>query len=569
MAGSSGKQTRSQQLRQNMINMMYLVFIAMLALQISKEVLATLGIVSEDLEKSTAQLEMVIDESYNDIFGNSNQEYYKIPSEELPKLKEITNDYFDFLQKLKDSLIKTDENEYQIDVEYIDDQGNEKISKRTDYQVMDKSNYLDETFFINNGVTSKGQEFIDYFKEFSTKVESVLDSITNRDARTVQSNYNFDNALASLSQRFEYPEDDKVVNRDGIKEDWIYYNYEKFPLVASLTKITKIQSDIRNVEYEILNSLIQKTQKRKLDLGGSDTLLEVKGSAYYTNSTADPAVLVGRTDPNFKPDIIDLKIDGVPLKESERKVENGKIILNKRFSKPGIKKITGFLIFEENNKVDSLAVDREFFVINKPNQAIVSPVNMQVFYVGLRNEIAVAFPGIADLTSIRVDGGKNGSIIRTGSKYFAAPNAGVETMDVIVSGKANDQVITSLVNFRVEAEPPGKASVVSRSGGIETIFTNTERIPKSSLINGRIQGEKAPGMLYDYSVSIKKFEVTVGNFTTKTVVGNRIRDLAAAQADVESAGPGTAVNFTILEATKQDGDLVTPTTVDKFSVTIK
>ncbi len=549
--------------------MMYLVFIAMLALQISKEVLATLGIVSEDLEKSTAQLQMVIDESYDDIFGNSNQEYYKIPSEELPKLKEITNDYFDFLQKLKDSLIKTDENEYQIDVEYIDDQGNEKISQRTDYQVMDKSNYLDETFFINDGVTSKGQEFIDYFKEFSTKVESVLDSITNRDARTVQSNYNFDNALASLSQRFEYPEDDQVVNRDGIKEDWIYYNYEKFPLVASLTKITKIQSDIRNVEYEILNSLIQKTQKRKLDLGGSDTLLEVTGSAYYTNSIADPAVLVGRTDPNFKPDIIDLKIDGVPLKESERKVENGKIILNKRFSKPGIKKITGFLIFEENNKVDSLEVDRQFFVINKPNQAIVSPVNMQVFYVGLRNEIAVAFPGIADLTSIRVDGGNNGSIIRTGSKYFAAPNAGVETMDVIVSGKANDQVITSLVNFRVEAEPPGKASVVSRSGGIETIFTNTERIPKSSLINGRIQGEKAPGMLYDYSVSIKKFEVTVGNFTTKTVVGNRIRDLAAAQADVESAGPGTAVNFTILEATKQDGDLVTPTTVDKFSVTIK
>ena len=54
MAGSSGKQTRSQKLRQNMINMMYLVFIAMLALQISKEVLATLGILSEDMEKSTA-----------------------------------------------------------------------------------------------------------------------------------------------------------------------------------------------------------------------------------------------------------------------------------------------------------------------------------------------------------------------------------------------------------------------------------------------------------------------------------------------------------------------------------
>ena len=551
-----------------MINMMYLVFIAMLALQISKEVLATLGIVSEDLEKSTAQLQIIIDESYDDIFGSSNQEYYKIPSEELPKLKEITNDYFDFLQKLKDSLIKTDENEYQIDVEYIDDQGNEKISKRTDYQVMDKSNYLDETFFINDGVTSKGQEFIDYFKEFSTKVESVLDSITNRDARTVQSNYNFDNALASLSQRFEYPEDNQVVNRDGIKEDWIYYNYEKFPLVASLTKITKIQSDIRNVEYEILNSLIQKTQKRKLDLGGSDTLLEVKGSAYYTNSTADPAVLVGRTDPNFKPDKIDLKIDGVPLKESERKVENGKIILNKRFSRPGIKKITGFLIFEENNKVDSLAVDREFFVINKPNKAIVSPVNMQVFYIGLRNEIDVAFPGIADLTSIRV-AGKNGTILKNGSRYFAAPNAGAESMDVVVTGKANDEVVTSLVNFRVEDAPPGRGSVYERVGGQDYNFINSDKISKESLKFGLIRGEKPPGFLYDYDIEVTRFQITIGGLTTKNCTGNTVQNCQEAVRDINVANVGSSVTVTVLEATKIDGDLRSPTDVEPFVLTIK
>ena len=141
MAGSSGKQTRSQKLRQNMINMMYLVFIAMLALQISKEVLATLGVLSEDMEKSTSELKTSIDSAYNIIDQNSNQDYYKIPSEELPKLKEITDDYFNFIQDLKDSLIGIDENNYMIDVEYIDENGNEKISQRRDYQVMDKSNY--------------------------------------------------------------------------------------------------------------------------------------------------------------------------------------------------------------------------------------------------------------------------------------------------------------------------------------------------------------------------------------------------------------------------------------------
>ena len=43
--------------RQKMINMMYLVFIAMLALNISKEVLATLGILNDDLESSIVELE--------------------------------------------------------------------------------------------------------------------------------------------------------------------------------------------------------------------------------------------------------------------------------------------------------------------------------------------------------------------------------------------------------------------------------------------------------------------------------------------------------------------------------
>ena len=41
--------------RQKMINMMYLVFIAMLALNISKEVLATIGVINEDLSNSTKQ----------------------------------------------------------------------------------------------------------------------------------------------------------------------------------------------------------------------------------------------------------------------------------------------------------------------------------------------------------------------------------------------------------------------------------------------------------------------------------------------------------------------------------
>ena len=555
-----------------MINMMYLVFIAMLALQISKEVLATLGIVSEDMEKSTAQLTKVIDLSYSNIFGNSNQDYYKIPSEELPKLKEISNDYFEFLQNLKDSLLKTDKKEYKIDVEYIDDNGNKKKSTRTDYQVMDKSNYLDETFFMNknDGVTAKGQEFIDYFKGFSSKVESVLDSISNRDARTVQSNYNFENALASLNQRFEYPEDDQVVNRDGIKEDWIYYNYEKFPLVASLTKITKIQADIRTVEYEILNSLIQKTQTRKLSFDNADTLLESE-PVYYTNSVVDAAIVVGRTDSSFRPDKVELKIDGVSLiEDNDYEVINGKIVLKKRFSRTGQKNIKGFLIFESDGKIDSLGVDQNFYVVNKPNKAIVSLINMQVLYTGLRNEMDIAFPGIDDLSSIRARG-VNGEIWRDGQRYFARPNIDVKSMDVVISGRAKGKTITSVLKYEVKEEPSGEASVMERKGGVEFNYTNENNvISKEALIYGIVRGEKSEAMLYDYSINIKAFKITVvGVGSTRTIQGNRVSSNDRAVKDIESARSGTAVTITPLDAEKNDGGFKSSTRVRKLNLTIK
>ena len=568
MAGSSGKQTRSQKLRQNMINMMYLVFIAMLALQISKEVLATLGLMSEDMEKSTAELETSINSAYNIIEQNSNQDYYKIPSEELPKLKGITDDYFNFIQSLKDSLIGLDENNYMIEIDYLDEDGNQKVSERRDYQVMDKSNYLDEVFFINDGVTSKGQEFIEYFKNFPTKVESLLDSIKSRDSRTVQSNYNFSSALSNLSLRFNYPEDDQVVNRDGIKEDWLYYNYEKFPLVASLSKFTKIQSDIRSVEYEILNSLVNKTKDRQLSFDSKSTLLETDKQAYYTNSTVDAKVVVGNTDSSFKPDRVDLKVDNIQLKETEWEVVDGKIKLNKRFSSPGIKKIYGYLIFDNNGSTDSLLVDNEFYVIPKPNEAIVSPLNMQVFYIGLRNEIKVAFPGIADLTSISVNG-RNGSIIKSGSRYFAAPNAGVNSMDVVVSGRANEENLTSVLNFRVEDAPPGRGSIFERVGGQDINYINSSKVSKDALIYGTVRGEKPPGFLYDYDINVEAFQITVGNLPTRTVQGNKIENSNEAVRDIRGSSRGSSVTVTVLKATKIDGDLKSPTNVEPFVLTLE
>jgi len=552
--------------RQKMINMMYLVFIAMLALNISKEVLGTLGILSEDMEKSTAELKSSIDDLYTTIDLNSNQDYYKIPSEELPKLRDLTDDYWSYIQMLKDSLISLDKNNYLTNVSVKNEDGEKTEVTMVDYQIMDKSVDLDELFFKGDGNSEKGAEFVSYFSSFKTNVTAVLDSIISRDERTIKSNYSFASAISNLESRFNYSDD--VLNADGNYQPWLEYNYQGFPLIASLSKFTKIQSDIRAVEYEILNSLTSKTKDRKLSLDNTDTLLETTQSAYYTNSTVDAAVVVGRTDSSFKPDVVDLKIDGVDLKESEFSIVNGKIVLDKRFSTPGIKNITGFLIFKADGEIDSLGVDQKFYVINKPNDAIVSPLNMQVFYIGLRNEIKVAFPGIADLSSIRVNG-KNGSILKNGSRYFAAPNAGVSSMDVIVSGRANNETLTSVLNFRVEDAPPGRGSIFERVGGKDINYINSSKISKDALLYGTVRGEKPPGFLYDYDINVETFQITVGNLPTRTVQGNKIQNSNEAMRDIRGANRGSSVTLTVLKATKIDGDLKSPTNVEPFVLTIE
>ena len=552
--------------RQKMINMMYLVFIAMLALNISKEVLGTLGILSEDMEKSTAELKSSIDDLYTTIDLNSNQDYYKIPSEELPKLRDLTDDYWSYIQMLKDSLISLDKNNYLTNVSVKNEDGEKTEVTMVDYQIMDKSVDLDELFFEGDGNSEKGAEFVSYFSSFKTNVTAVLDSIISRDERTIKSNYSFASAISNLESRFNYSDD--VLNSDGNYQPWLEYNYQGFPLIASLSKFTKIQSDIRAVEYEILNSLTSKTKDRKLSLDNTDTLLETTQSAYYTNSTVDAAVVVGRTDSSFKPDVVDLKIDGVDLKESEFSIVNGKIVLDKRFSTPGIKNITGFLIFKADGEIDSLGVDQKFYVINKPNDAIVSPLNMQVFYIGLRNEIKVAFPGIADLSSIRVNG-KNGSILKNGSRYFAAPNAGVSSMDVIVSGRANNETLTSVLNFRVEDAPPGRGSIFERVGGKDINYINSSKISKDALLYGTVRGEKPPGFLYDYDINVETFQITVGNLPTRTVQGNKIQNSNEAMRDIRGANRGSSVTLTVLKATKIDGDLKSPTNVEPFVLTIE
>ena len=142
---ASGKQTP----RQKMINLMYLIFIAMLALNMSKEVLAAFGLMNEKLETSNSNM----DENNSSFFASletkasENEEEYGELYKDAQEIKQLSDSYYSYLEGLK--------KEMTADLE-----------DPKDYVVMDKSDYLDQKFFQGDNLGPEGKKFMDQINTY-------------------------------------------------------------------------------------------------------------------------------------------------------------------------------------------------------------------------------------------------------------------------------------------------------------------------------------------------------------------------------------------------------------------
>ena len=549
--------------------MMYLVFIAMLALNIGKEVLATLGVLNNDLESSITELEASSNASYQQIESNANTLDYKIAATMVVEMKKETDEFFDFIQIIKDSLIIGEDGEKNKYLKQITDKESGEEITRVAYQEMDKSQVLDDYFFEGDFLTKKGEEYVSKFKNFPSSINQILDNIVFQEeeskiARTaldgskgedgVEIEYNFDSSKQDLKNRFFYS--DQIVNSEGTTQDFLQYNFYGFPVIASLAKLTKVQSDIRYIENKVLNEILSSIQGKGLNFSTFQTLLETTKPVYYTTDVVDAAIVMGKKDEGFKPDKVELFLNGKPLTENEYFIENGKVVLKKRIASPGTYDLTGTLSKKnaDTQELVSIPVTQKLVIIREPNSAVVSADNMKVFYRGLRNPTSISIPGVA--ASTIVPSSTNAKFSKTKNGWAAQPtNAKAKEMKVSVSGILNGKRKSfDGGTFRILPPPPGKGSV----SGMNKVIQTGGSISKTLLTNGIVTGTKPKDFLYDYSIIVTGFDIKVGNSPAKTVKGNKARSNPKAALDIKSAGKGTAVVISNIKASSKDGDTVTP-----------
>lgn len=468
MAG--GKETP----RQKMIGMMYLVFIAMLALNMSKEVLSAFGFMNEELVESNSSTTSKNEQAYKglSVKAQDQAEKYAALNKNASVVKEASTKLYNYLEALKIDMTKD-------------------LEDKTAYESMDKTAYIDENFFKGDGYTAKGKAFVSNIDTYRKTVVAEIGAKYPTIKKDVEKRFNTS---------------DVISKKDKIKKPWLDARYKGFPLVASLTSVTQLQANIRNTESDVLNALLGGQLEADSKMTGSNYkgIVSLNKTAYFAGEKVEGQVVLGRYDANLVPTKVTLN-----GRDITKDVKNGQIILDMPAGNVGNKDIKGEITFMQDGEPAIIPFESKYSVISQPSEAVISADKMNVLYRGLENPVSVSLPGIGDKDlTVSATGLKKTGV----GKYMISPGKS-SSLTINVKGKLSPtKTVESKKTFRVKDIPAAQASAREQYGIV--------KMPKSSL--GRtLIGAGLPDFVFDLKLKVNQFSVKVPGQLTVVVKGSK------------------------------------------------
>lgn len=434
--------------RQQMINMMYLVLTALLALNVSAEILKAFALVNESLEKTTST---IIDK--NEImFKQLEKKMADDPVKSKPYFEkaQLARRYCDDLYKhisaLKVIIIDRGGNENGK----IDDEDFQEKEEGEPKRTMGESNLEITTWAIlEENAGKRGKELRKKITETREKLVALVDTAER----------------AGIKLPLTLPTDPP--SKDiGDKKNWQWSIFGLVPQAAGITLLTKFESDTKNSEADILAYLLSKIEASDFKFN----VLEAKvipnsknvmiGDEYQaeifvgaSSSTLNPLIYIGKLDESDN--LVEI-YDSVP-------VQGTKGVYIKRPSGEGIQKYEGVIkVKGPTGEYQNFAFRQEY--LSYKSMVIVSPEKMNVLYIALDNPLAISVPGIApeDVTA----GISEGSLSGGKGKYIArVTTPGEVTVSVSIKKKEGGTKAMGQVKFRVKRIPPPTPKIGGLQGG--------------------------------------------------------------------------------------------------------
>lgn len=486
--------------RQKMINLMYLVFISMLALNMSKEVLQAFGLIEENLSTSNTALAAVNSNSLIDLNQKAKEKpaQYQAAADRAAEVAKLSNDYNAYLGGIKDMLTAT-----------------VAVGSEKDYQVQDKTDVLDNSFFKGDKLSPEGEEF-------KTKME------TYKSGMVAALGEGYDDVKGDLNTKFSTGD---VKDREGIDREYIEYNYKGYPLIASKTKLTLLQNEVRNIESKVMSQLVQGELVKIASMNNYKSIVNLDKTAFFNGETVTGTVVLGRYDDTTVPNKV--VINGREIPKSE--IVNGQIPLKLGTGGVGEKKIKGYMEFVENDSIIKIDIESEYAVIPKPNSATIKADKMNVVYRGVDNPMTVSFAGIP---GNKVNASAAG-LSKSGNGYMMRPSGGSEVKITVTGELPSGEKVTDSEVFRIK-DLPRPIGTISRE------FIDVKK-NRSNLAVSTVGATFGDDFDFELTPSVTEFLFKVPGAPSVKISGTKLN--GAAQGNLRKARKGDIVQFASIKAT--------------------
>ena len=396
--------------RQKMINLMYIVLTAMLALNVSGDVLNGFQQVEDGLarsnetatERNDALLEKLIE------FNKTNPEKGGVWLVKAQDVDKKTDSLINHISSLKIAIAK----------EADGSDGDPK-------NLQNKEDLEAAAAIMLAPVNGKGGDLkkrIDDFRVFSKQF--ISDSITKA---------NIDKVLSTAS----YKEKHTI----GAEKSWEERQFDNMPAIAAITLLTKLQNDLRYVEGEVLNSLIANVDAGDIRVNQVEAFVIPESRIVMSGSNYKANIVLAAVDTTQRPLVV---IGNKPLDNNLGVYEFGT-------GKAGTYDYSGYIEVPHGDGTVTKHSFNSSYTVIEP-MASVSATMVNVLYAGINNPISIAVPGVPN-TAINATM-TNGTISRSGNGWIARP-AKVGTNCVItVTANMNGRAQTvAKTDFRVRKLP--------------------------------------------------------------------------------------------------------------------
>ncbi len=409
MASAKNQTVGRMSPRQKMINLMYIVLTAMLALNVSSDVLNGFSQVEDGLLRSnrtiTARNRFLLSELQ--AFNNKNPQKGKRWLDIATQVTQTTDSLYDYIDLLKKQIVQAADGP-QGDPQNIENKDNLDAAS----QVMLAP------------VGGKGKLLrmrIDSYRGF------ILQFITDPTKKA-----NLEEALSTKVPK---------VKGQLTTKNWEETMFEDMPTIAAVTLLTKLQNDIRYAEGEVLSELLQSVDMGDIRVNLINAFVVPQSRIVMRGTKYSANIVLAAVDTTQRPVVY---VNGQRLNNNRGLYEVGT-------GKAGNYDYSGWIeVMGRDGTVTRRDFKSSYTVIDPV--ATISATMMNVLYAGINNPISIGVPGVPE-GSISATM-TNGSLVKNGNGWVAHPTkVGAECVISVTAEMDGQRMNVGSTTFRVRKLP--------------------------------------------------------------------------------------------------------------------